>query len=486
MKQKTKVVFRKKTKDKNSGYLYIRITENRESKYKSLDIQLNKIHWDKDNQRVLPSYKNGYKLMNEKIINSLDDLGRANNNIKALNTGNTIITEYWEKHNHTTTNAGTKGNRKANLNKFKAFLKDENIEGLKFHQLTTHIVELYENYLFKQLAKRSVNTYLGYFKSVVNKAIRQLIVSYTVHPFIGHKRLTNQNKKARSLTIEQVKKLIDISLPPKTDYYRNMFMFQILGGGLRVRDLITIKWSNIEVNNNGVYIHYFQSKTKKEIKTKLSYKALEPLTLIFHQFQPQKMQGVKNIIEMLNTQLELKSKWKTSNKYNRFDNDKVKEYRHYDSTEKRYYNFTEASTSEVQQITLDQNIKMYLEDLNHEYGALITSINKDHSNNYIFNLMDGIALPENNTDEVIKNQIQGKIAIYNYHLKKICDKLNIPHFTSHTARHTFAQVLVNSNINLFYIQQFLGHSSMEVTQNYVRALDTQQLDDVSDTLANHF
>lgn len=474
-----------KRESKKDGFLRIRITTDRKHKYKNLGINILKSHWDKDNQRVLPSNKM-YKLFNEKIIASLEDLERANYNIQALNVGNTIITEYWEKHNKTTTNVGTLGNRRANLAKFKSFLKDENIEALKFSDLTPHIVELYENFLTKQLAKRSVNTYLGYFKSVVNKAIKHQIVSYRVFPFINHTRLTNPNKKARALTMPQIKQLIGISLTPRNDYYRQMFLFQILGGGLRVRDLIFLRWENIEINEGGIYLHYTQSKTNKEIKTKLSYKALEPLTSILHDLAPNQTQTVVHCLEMLNSQIALKEIRKSDNKYSNYKNENVKEYTHYDLAEKRNYSLDEINKSQLQAITLDQNIKMYLQDLNYEYTILLNYIIKEYSNDYIFKLMKGIITPKNNTDSKIKNKIQGKISIYNYHLNKICKLMEIPTFTSHTARHTFAQVLVNSNTNLFYIQQFLGHSSLGVTQNYIRSLDNTQLDEVSDTLAKHF
>lgn len=485
MGKTVKVELIKKANDKKLHSLRVRITENRKHKYKSLKINILKSHWDNKNERVNSKNKN-YKLYNEKITNTLNELSEADNNIKALNNANITITEYWEQHTRTTTNAGTKDNRKATLKKFRAFLKHEKIEGLKFNQLNPDIVQLYESFLLDKLKKRSVNSYIGYFKAVVNKAITHQLVSYKVHPFLLHKRLTNERKQARALTITQVKELINIDLHKNQDYHRNLFLFQIMSGGLRIRDVICLKWKNIEVNNRGIYLNYIQSKTNKQIKTKLSYKALQPLTTIFQELYPKPTESIVNITKMLNSQLELKDKWQSSNKYAQYEKDKVKEYKHYDYEEKRYYRFDEAEKNKIEELTLNQNIQMYMEDLVHAYSELISTINKNKSNNYVFNLMVGIDLPENNTDFKIKNKIQGKIAIVNYHLQKIAETMNIPTFTSHVARHTFAQVLVNSNTNLFYIQQFLGHSSLRITQNYVRSLDNRQLDEVSNTLASYF
>lgn len=480
-----KVELIKKQNDKKLHSLRIRITENRKHKYKSLGIHILKSHWDFDKQRV-KSNNNNYRIYNEKITNTLKELQQADNNIKALQSDKTVIAEYWELHTKTTTNAGTKDNRKATLKKFKAFLKAEKIEGLKFNQLTPDIVKLYETYLLSNLTKRSVNSYIGYFKAVVNKAIKHQLVNYRVHPFILHKRLTNDRKKARALTVEQVKKLKAIELKPRQDYHRNLFLFQIMAGGLRIRDVICLKWKNIEVNEYGIYLNYTQSKTNKQIRTKLSYKALEPLTAILKNNYPKQIKAIKGLLSQLSKLENAKLNYENNNKFSALTNDKLELYKHYDYESKKYYNFKNVDKNKVYEIDINQQIENYIQSIMIQYIMIFNNLHSNSPNSYIFSLMNGISIPENNTDFKIKNKIQGKIGIVNYHLEKIAKKMNIPTFTTHTARHTFAQVLVNSNTNLFYIQQFLGHSSLRVTQNYVRSLDNKQLDEVSDTLASHF
>lgn len=483
-----KVIFRPKKNDKNNGNLHIRVTEHRKYKLKALNIEVPLKHWDGKNQKVLPSLKGNYKMLNEKIKQSLDKLEKSNNNIAVLNSTNAVITEYWEHHNTTTINSGTKSNRRANLNKFIAFLHDHNLEGLKFSKLTPHIVELYDKYLTQKLSKNSVNTYIGYFKSVVKKAIKQEIISYPVDPFINHKRITNKNKKARALSVHQVKTLFELKLDNKRDYFRNMFLFQIMGGGLRVRDLICLRWSNIEVNENGFYLHYIQTKTNKEIRTKLSHKALQLLNTNLKMLFPDETINITKILELLNTQIKIKGELESKIKYRKYDTttSSINEFKHYDSEENKTYRFDEINKTDSEILVSEQKIKILLNNINQEYVNLINKVNSSYSNKFIYNLMDGIELPKNNTNDKVKNKIQGKISIYNYHLQIIAKTMSTPKFTSHTARHTFAQVLVNINTNLFHIQQFLGHSSMGVTQNYVRSLDNGQLDEVAEALANQF
>ncbi len=48
------------------------------------------------------------------------------------------------------------------------------------------------------------------------------------------------------------------------------------------------------------------------------------------------------------------------------------------------------------------------------------------------------------------------------------------HVTPHTFRHTFATLLLEENVDIKYIQSFLGHSSIVTTQIYTRVNKTRQ------------
>jgi site-specific recombinase XerD len=54
-----------------------------------------------------------------------------------------------------------------------------------------------------------------------------------------------------------------------------------------------------------------------------------------------------------------------------------------------------------------------------------------------------------------------------YLIKKICLASGITrNITPHVFRHTFATLLLEANINIRYIQELLGHSSINITQIY--------------------
>jgi len=63
-----------------------------------------------------------------------------------------------------------------------------------------------------------------------------------------------------------------------------------------------------------------------------------------------------------------------------------------------------------------------------------------------------------------------------YMIKKYADLAGInKHITPHTFRHTFATLLLEADVDLKYIQHFLGHSSIMTTQIYTHVNKEKQL-----------
>lgn len=488
-----KVVFRSKPGNNKTGYLFIRTITNRKPKFKSLGLQVHLIHWDEDKQRVKSSLRDHYKLYNQTIDKALKELHSSYNNLASLNESKTVLMDYWMNHINVCGNVGTQANRQASYNWVEKFLRDKNFEGIKFRQLTPQIVEMFESYMQTNLATRTINTYMGYWKSVVNKAIKEQVVTYRVHPFINHSKLTNPNKKVRALTVKQVKSIMELQVKPLRAYYRDMFCFQILAGGMRARDLITLRWENIHINEDQFYLIYNQSKGKgkKQITYQLSHKALSFLDEILRIKEPNKMTGVDGNWKWLNILYNNLKKWEEDNKFNDFrdeDSDPhIVEWSHYDINTEKSYKLKNIKKSDIIQLSTKENIKMYTEGLTESYQEVLKRIISEYPKQFIFNkLMKNMVIPAHNNDAKIKNKLQGKIQNLNSQLKHICRELNIPEVTSHSSRHSHTQMLVDLGANLHHIQQSLGHSSLGTTQNYVNSLHTVELDKLSVSISSQF
>lgn len=67
-------------------------------------------------------------------------------------------------------------------------------------------------------------------------------------------------------------------------------------------------------------------------------------------------------------------------------------------------------------------------------------------------------------------------------LETIGKELGIEHFTTYTARHTFATVLSAANVNIKHISESLGHTSVATTERYIHSLDRQARRDIAEVL----
>jgi integrase len=85
----------------------------------------------------------------------------------------------------------------------------------------------------------------------------------------------------------------------------------------------------------------------------------------------------------------------------------------------------------------------------------------------------------------LHNQIGSKTALINKYLKKIAKKAKISkNVTTHTARHSFANIARTKTDNLYNLSKALGHSSLKITETYLASFDDQAVDDTLDKMFN--
>ena len=73
--------------------------------------------------------------------------------------------------------------------------------------------------------------------------------------------------------------------------------------------------------------------------------------------------------------------------------------------------------------------------------------------------------------EGANDTVRKVISMCNNALKKIAEELGIPPFTTYSARHSFATVLLRQGVDLTFISESLGHSSLMVTEHYLGGSD---------------
>ena len=85
----------------------------------------------------------------------------------------------------------------------------------------------------------------------------------------------------------------------------------------------------------------------------------------------------------------------------------------------------------------------------------------------------------------LHNQISAKTALLNKYLKQIATKAGIhKNISTHTARHSFADIARKKTDNLYNLSKTLGHSSLKITEAYLANFDEDAIDDTLDNVFN--
>jgi integrase len=301
--------------------------------------------------------------------NSKDFLAYMQNHIDSLKSNNKF---------------GSYKKYSAIMNSIKSFHKSDS---LLFQGVDRAFLKKYEEHLLKD--DKVQNTIAGYtnkIRATFNRAIEDGIISPSDSPFLSYKIKHGVVNKER-LDIYQIALIEKLDLPTeqKIHHARNAFIFAFYAAGMRVSDVLMLKWKCI---SNGK-LSYVMIKTKKSHSLTLPKQAM-------------------NIL-------------------NQYD--------------------------------------------------------KGEPDDFVFPFMNNRV--NLNNPEILHGQIGSKTALVNKLLKEIATKAEIDtNVTFHIARHSFADYARKNSDNLYNLSKTLGHSSLNVTQQYLAAFDQKAVDDTLKQIFN--
>lgn len=273
-------------------------------------------------------------------------------------------------------------------------------------ELTTSKLEGFKTFLIKQgLHNNYVHTNLKALKTIIGKEAIKIdkVLEPEKNPFITFNMPKVKPTKKTWLTVEEIEKIkgLDFSESNKLFHIRNMFIFSLYNAGIRIGDLLALRWTQI---NEG-RLSYTMSKTDEETSIKLLPEALE-------------------ILET--------------------------------------YRKNQASETEYIFPLLDKNA---------EYSKLITE--KDFQK----------ATPE--FLQHYYNKLESKISACNLGLKEIAVRAGIKkRLINHTARHSYADLARTKGIPIRDISKLLRHSSVSITEAYLKQFDKEGLDNSHNNVFN--
>jgi integrase len=328
------------------------------------------------------------------------------------------------------------------------FCKEKNMpEDISFNDLNIDFLKAFKIYLIeKKLSAVTQRGYIEKIRSIINQAIKENKYNPERHPFIGFSFMPTKSKP-KHLTPQEFNLLKSICfgevkiIDNKNKHFINpftqemkkiglMFCFQYYCFGMRVSDLLLLRWGNIY--ESGKRVRYEMYKTKRSIDIVLNNELLD----ILYQF---------------------------------FDYE----------TRIRIYNQSKQTAGEtnvdVDGVTIKINKKTERYDLIRN-TLYLRSGDKAFMNKCIFS-----NLPTEISAKDLFSKISSLTSIYNKDLKSLSKALNLVsnyHFnlSTHMARHTFAYLSLISGQSIYYISQALNHKSIKTTETYLRGFESRELD----------
>ena len=284
--------------------ILLRITQNRKLKRIKTCVELNrKSDWNKKRQEVRPSEPN-YQIWNDRLNKELE---RAKEQYQELKDTGTVtpdkiknrltaaerpvsFLQYAKKRTKELYDTGRISNSKKHgtfCNKLELFLKDERgkVKDLTFAELTPALVAQFDSFLRtlpngrhpdKVLYPNTVQTNLNIFRTLVNRAIKvEEIMKMDRNPFLTfkYKGVPTEKEKLNKQEIESIKKL-ELQKDSRIWHCRNYFLFSYYCAGIRISDLMKLRWNNISSDNR---ISYQMGKNHRTRDLKLMTQALEVL-----------------------------------------------------------------------------------------------------------------------------------------------------------------------------------------------------------------
>jgi integrase len=99
---------------------------------------------------------------------------------------------------------------------------------------------------------------------------------------------------------------------------------------------------------------------------------------------------------------------------------------------------------------------------------------------------NGFSYPNDNQ----LSKMNGSLSTYNKKIYKMCDILEIPRISSHYARSSFGSLLLaakgSNSVNLYDLMMAMGHSSLNMTQEYLNSLSNDGKDNLTKILGDNF
>jgi len=255
--------------------VYMRILKDRKQKKISLGLYCNKAHfvneaftkhhpsYQTENQMLLKLKARALEIIRLFKLNQQDfNLDEFEEEFRTTKKDNDVfVNEFFDEVIDEQIRSGKISNAKAYKDTIDSILKFSG-KKTRFKDITPTFLEKYEVFL-----RENGNNNGGIafktreLRAVFNKARKRKIIPKEPYPFEDYKisKLKSDISK-RALSLDEFKKIrdVDLSKHPHLIEAYNYFMFSVYTRGMNFKDMMLLKWSDIQNDR----IHYTRAKTK--------------------------------------------------------------------------------------------------------------------------------------------------------------------------------------------------------------------------------
>jgi len=520
MKSSYSIVPIKKNKTDKEGYLFLR-RKGKEKRTKlslkiKVDVALFKKHWNK----VDMCFKSGmpnYKLYNQQIEKVIAELDKNNGNIISHQKDKKSFLNFWEIKISEIENHNTRIRYTGIKTKFEKYLASIGKTDIYFSELNPDFFKDLQKHLKtakdpKQLSANGVTFCLKVIKGVINLKLEEEPYLFVVNPYTGLKYDPKKETDRPVLQDLEIDKLLNTEIEnDKINLNRNKFLFQIFAQGMRVSDLLLLRWNNVltglPIKASTVIpaapvgrdlkpqLKYRMWKTDVPVETPITYnicmillnligmewRAYEILedTLypvgdskhpMIHTGQVKYFEIFKSTPHLKLSQIEEKLNSLCSKATNR-DNIEYKGY-----TFRKELDELKGVIDFIEEKKESLSAKLIEETM---YRLTVHIYTTKCLNDFVFPHLKNDFFKDVKTSPV--SGFKGKLTfeqnqkllngetLYNRQLKQVAEMTGlITNLISHGGRHTFAQLMLNEGAPTHIIMEALRHTNLMTTDKYLR------------------
>lgn len=282
------VYLRKRKNQAGLCPIFIRITKNRKSSYIQTGQRIDPKYWDPIKKKVKKTHPNSTRLNN--LFNQKKaEVNKSLLEIEAESRPTFHVIEIKKTISNRSKNHSfydfaeayfleLEKNKKFSrinserplLNRIKGYPPAKN---LTFEIITPLFLRGFISYLRSvkdSIGERSIVNTLIFIRTLYNRAINQNLISKENYPFgngDGKIKIRIPKSLKIGLTSEEISRIenLDLSNNPKLHHARNVFLFSFYLAGMRVADVLSMTWGNIQDDR----IYYTMNKNQKNLSLKI-------------------------------------------------------------------------------------------------------------------------------------------------------------------------------------------------------------------------